>query len=189
MELRSQAIPNLMETLRWPPLKYDVALTRKDLFARDPNLVYYPLVYVHGWTAFQLDNDDLQALRRHLDPGGGTLFADAACGSDAFDASFRQLVAPLFPDHPLVPVPSDDDLCTVKVGFDLSDVQYTQAAGGRGGFPRLEGIKLDDHWAIIYSKLDIDCALERHTGIDCKGYTHASAAKIAANIVIYATLP
>ena len=32
-------------------------------------------------------NDDVQALRRHLDPGGGTLFADAACGSPAFDAA------------------------------------------------------------------------------------------------------
>jgi hypothetical protein len=31
--------------------------------------------------------------------------------------------------------------------------------------------------------------LERHTGFDCKGYTHESAVKIAANIVIYAKLP
>ena len=30
-------------------------------------------------------------LRRHIEPGGGTLFADAACGSPAFDAAFRTL--------------------------------------------------------------------------------------------------
>ena len=56
-----------------------------------------------------------------------------------------------------------------------SDVQYTEAAGGARGFPQLEGVKINDHWAIIYSKFDIGCALERHTGIDCKGYTHESA--------------
>lgn len=147
------------------------------------------MVYVHGRTAFQLDNDDVGALRRHLNLGGGTLFADAACGSPAFDASFRQLVAQLLPGHPLVPIPADDHLLSARVGFALSDIQYTQTAGAGRGFPQLEGVRLDDHWAIIYSKFDIGCALERHTGIDCKGYTHASAAKIAANIVIYATLP
>ena len=104
-------------------------------------------------------------------------------------ASFRLLVAKILPDHPLVPIPRDDPLLSAKVGLDLTDVEYTAAAGGRRGFPQLEGVKLNDHWAIIYSKFDIGCALERHTGVDCKGYTHASAAKIAANIVIYATLP
>jgi hypothetical protein len=56
------------------------------------------------------------------------------------------------------------------------------------GFLQLEEIKLGDHWAIIYSKLDIGCALEKHSGIDCKGYTQARAANIAAWIVMYATL-
>ena len=46
-----QAIPNLMETLRRPPFKFDVVITQKDLFARDPNLIYYPLVYIHGRSA------------------------------------------------------------------------------------------------------------------------------------------
>ncbi len=184
-----QAIPNLMDVLRRPPLTFNVVITQKDLFARDPNLIYYPLIYIHGRSALQLDNDDLPALRRHLEPGGGTLFADAACGSAAFDASFRKLVAELLPDRPLVPIPHDDDLCSDRVGFDLKDVEYTKAAAIPRGFPQLEGVKINDHWAIIYSRFDIGCALERHTGLDCKGYTHSSAAKIAANIVIYATLP
>ncbi len=56
-------------------------------------------------------------------------------------------------------------------------MRFTQAAGGARGFPQLEGVKIDNHWAIIYSKLDIGCALERHTGLECKGYTHESAVK------------
>jgi hypothetical protein len=183
------AVPNLMETLRRPPLSFDVVLTQKDLAPSDPNLVNYPLVYLHGRSGFHLAPEDLGPLRRHLEPGGGTLFADAACGSPAFDASFRRFVAELLPKNPLVPIPRDDELYTTKVGFDLSSVQYSKAAGGRRDFPQLEGVKLDGHWAIIYSKYDLGCALERHQGPDCMGYTSESATQIAANIVIYSTLP
>ncbi len=184
-----QAIPNLMELLRKPPLSLEVVTHPKELLPTDPNLIYYPLVYIHGRAVLAFENADLEALRQHLEPGGGTLFADAACGSPAFDGSFRKFVAQLLPNNPLVPIPLTDDLFGIKVGFDLAKVQYTAAAGGARAFPQLEGIKINDHWAIIYSKFDIGCALERHTGMDCKGYTHESAVKIAANIVIYSMLP
>ena len=93
------------------------------------------------------------------------------------------------PGRELEPIPPDDELYTDRVGFDLSDVQYTKAAGGGKARPRLEGVKVDGHWAIIYSPYDIGCALERQQGLDCKGYTHETAMRIAANVVIYATLP
>ncbi|MGA9922140.1 MAG: DUF4159 domain-containing protein, partial [Isosphaeraceae bacterium] len=139
--------------------------------------------------AFSFTKEDLDALRRHLEPGGGTLFGDSACGSPAFDAAFRRFVTELSPNNPLIPIPRDEELSSTKVGFDLADSQYTKAAGGGKDFPQLEGVKLNGHWAIIYSKYDIGCALERHSGLDCKGYTYESALKIAANIVIYSTLP
>ena len=184
-----QAIPNFIDALRKPPLRFDIVLTQKDLFPRDPNLVYYPLIVLEGRRAFSFPKEEMETLRRHLEPGGGTLFADAASGSPAFDASFRKFVAELLPDHRLEPIPQQDDLFTAKAGFDLSQSQYTKAAGGGKGFPKLEGVKINGHWAIIYSKLDIGCALDRNSGIDCKGYTYESAVKIFANIVIDSTMP
>ena len=184
-----QAIPNLMDALRRPPFNFNVVITQKDLYARDPSLVYYPLIYIHGRASLSFPKEDLDALRSHIDPGGGMLFADAACGSAAFDASFRRFVAELLPNNALVPIPREDDLFTTKVGADLSKVQYTKAAGGGVDFPQLEGVRMNDRWVIIYSKNDIGCALERHTGIECKGYTYESALKIAGNVVIYSTLP
>ena len=129
-----RAIPSLMDVLRKPPLNFDVVLNQKDLEARDPSLVNYPLIYLHGRLGVRLEQDDLPRLRRHLEPGGGTIFADAACGSPAFDAAFRRFVAALLPDNPLVPIPHDDEIYTPKMGFDLPDVQYSPAAGDR---PRL----------------------------------------------------
>ena len=184
-----QAIPNLMDALRKPPFSIDVVMTQKDLFPRDPNLIYYPLIYIHGRGALSFPKEDLDALRRHLDPGGGTLFADAACGSPAFDAAFRRFAAELLPEHRLEPIPRDDELYSDKAGYDLRECQYSKAAGGGKDYPQLEGVKLNGHWAIIYSKFDLGCALERHSGIDCKGYTFDSAVRIAGNIVNYSTFP
>ncbi|RUL82218.1 DUF4159 domain-containing protein [Tautonia sociabilis] len=182
------AIPNLTTVLR-QRIGYDVVINHRELLPTDPNLINFPLIYIHGNAAFSLSDADMEALRSHLDPGGGTFFADAACGSPAFDTAFRRFIAELLPDHELEVIPPDDELYTARVGFDLSDVQYTKAAGGDTARPRLEGVKIDGHWAVIYSPYDIGCALERQQGLDCKGYTHESAMRIAANVVIYATLP
>ncbi len=40
-----------MDALRKPPFSFDVVITQKDLFPRDPNLIYYPLIYIHGRAA------------------------------------------------------------------------------------------------------------------------------------------
>ncbi len=183
-----QAIPNLMDALRKPPFSYDVVLKQKDLFPRNTDLIHYPLIYVHGRGAISFPREDLDALRKHIETGG-TIFADAACGSPAFDAAFRRFVVDLLPSNKLVPIPNDDELYNLPGGFNLKDSQYTRAAGGGKGFPQLEGVKLGGHWVIIYSRLDLGCALERHSGIDCKGYTYKSAVQIAGNIVMYSTLP
>ncbi|MFM7318751.1 MAG: DUF4159 domain-containing protein, partial [bacterium] len=182
------AVPNLTSFLR-EKLKIDVVINHKELVPSDPSLVNYPLLYIHGRNAISFTSEDMEKLRKHVDPGGGTIFADAACGSPAFDASFRRLVAELFPKNALEPIPPEDELLTGKVGYDLADIQYTKAAGGQKGKPQLEGVKVGGKWVVIYSKLDLGCALERQAGLECKGYTYESALRITANIVLYATLP
>ena len=182
------AVPNLTSALR-DGLKLDVVIDHRAITAGDENLVHYPLLYIHGRAGLSFEAKDLDALRRHLDPGGGTIFADAACGSPAFDVAFRKFVADLLPGQPLVPIPPDDPIYLGQPGYDLREVQYTKAAGGGHDRPQLEGVRIDGHWAIIYSRLDIGCALERQQGLDCKGYVHEDALRIAANIVLYATMP
>ncbi len=184
-----QAIPNLMDALRKPPRRFDVVVTQKDLFPRDPNLIYHPLLYLRGRRQIAFPKEDREALRQYLEPGGGTLFADAAFGSPAFDATFRRFVADLFPDKKLEPIQRNDELYTRKMAFDLSQVQLNKAAGGARGFPQLEGVKINGHWAIIYSKDDIGCVLDRRGEIEDKGYTYESALMIFGNIVVYSALP
>jgi hypothetical protein len=98
-------------------------------------------------------------------------------------------MAELLPDHPLVPIPRGDDLYKRDGGYNLANARRTAAAGGKADFPDLEGVRIDGHWAVIYSKIDIGSALEKPGEIDAKGYTHQSALEIATNVVLEATLP
>jgi hypothetical protein len=118
-------ISYLMAALRETPYNFDVSTRHKILFADDPNLIYYPLVHLTGRGPFSMWDEDLDALRRHIVPGGAYLFADAACGNAEFDAAFRRFVAELLPDHQLVPIPRDDELYTDIASLDLSRCQYT----------------------------------------------------------------
>ena len=43
-------------------------------------------------------------------------------------------------------------------------------------------------YAVIYSKYDISCALERQASVACAGYIPEDAEKIAINIILYALL-
>ncbi len=159
-----------------------------------PSWILLPAtIYIHGRGAHSFPREDLEAsLRHHLEPGGGLPSSpDAACAAvfRTFDAAFRRFAAELLPNHRLEPIPRTDEIYNLDGGFELKECQFNKAAGGGKDFPQLEGVKINGHWAIIYSRLDLGCALERHSGIDCKGYTFESAVRIAANIVLYSTLP
>lgn len=172
------------------------ASTKKNsLVATDPDLYKYPVVYMHGRTAFTLGPKEIERLREHLDRGA-VLFADSCCGSAAFDASFRTLVKSLHPDAEFKRIPPDHELFTTAIGADLSQVRRRVPGAGDGpldadvqvGPPLLEGVEIDGRYPIVYSKYDISCALEKQSSAACAGYVPQDALKIAINVIMYAML-
>ncbi len=181
------AIPNLMVHLR-NEFGFRVQLRHEPIGPLDPNLYRFPFLYMHGRNRFRYAEDEVRNLRSLL-LRGATLFADACCGSEPFDEAFRAFARQLFPDNPLEPIPLEDPLITGEYGgYDLRKVQYTRAMPQRTGPVALEGILIDDRWVVVYSRWDIGCALERHQGAECRGYTHESALRIATNVLLYALL-
>jgi hypothetical protein len=178
------AIPNLMSSIR-QKFGLKVVLRHEPIGPTDPNLYRFPFLYMHGRNRFSFQPDELQALRGYL-LRGGTLLADACCAAEPFDQAFREFVRQLFPDRSLQDIPLDDPLFSAQFGYDLQQVRYTRAMSQREGPPRLEGIRIDDRWVIVYSRWDIGCALERHQGSDCRGYIPEDAEKIATNVIFYA---
>lgn len=188
-----RAMSNLMDSMR-RIANLNVNLKTKEMFP-DQNISDHKFLYMHGRKAFSYSEEEQEYLRFNLE-NGGLLFADACCGQEAFDKAFRKFAQELFPKHKLERIPIDDLLFSEKLngkGRALTEknIQCRQDrnAQPRSMAPWLEGIKVDGRWAIIYSKYDIGCALERHQSLDCRGYTPESALRIAQAAVLYSLSP
>ena len=141
---------------------------------------------------FALTEAERDKLRTYLE-NGGFLFADACCGARQFDDSFRKLVEQLL-GQPLERIPVDHELFNNPLANDIRTVnrRIPQADGNSAltlqeskGEPVLEGVQIDGRYAIIFSKYDLSCALERQATVACAGYPTEDAAMIGVNIVLY----
>jgi hypothetical protein len=185
---------NLMTEARKDGL--DVLLATRDLAPSDPNLLDYRFIYMHGRKAFALNDADKKNLHFLL-TSGGLLFADACCGSKAFDASFRAAMEELWsadklhlesitPGDPLFGAELNGEaITTVRCRREGPDGKRAEAEY-RDVAPSLEGIKYNGRWVVIYSRYDIGCALEKHPAGDCLGHTFESAVALGKAAVMYA---
>ena len=168
-----------------------------DLTLADPNVFQYPILYMHGRNRFAMNADERKQIKEYLGRGG-FLFADACCGAKPFDRGFREFVNSLYPDKKLERIPVTHELFSEKIGRDIRKLkrrtqEATEASAAasmvvREAEPFLEGIEIDGRYAVIYSKYDISCALERQAAGNCEGYLPEDAVKLATNIVLYALL-
>jgi len=191
-----QALRNLLRALN-RTVGLSASTRQRNLPASDPNIFKYPVLYMHGRTSYRLSRREIEQLQLYLSRGG-VLFADACCGAKQFDRSFREFIGQLFPNDELQRIPADHDMFTERVGYDLKTVRRRAPETDdpdaalnvveQAGEPFLEGIAIDGRYAVIYSKYDISCALERQASVACTGYVAEDAVKLAVNVVLYAML-
>ncbi|HEY5312821.1 MAG TPA: DUF4159 domain-containing protein, partial [Pirellulales bacterium] len=187
-----RAMRNLMDHVN-KTAGVDVALQTQPLEPLHENMLDFKFLYVHGRGDFTFSEEELKKLRFNLQTGG-LLFADACCGSQAFDQAFRRFVRQAFPGHKLEQVPAQDALYSKDLNGEALTAQNIRLRRERGGefrasIPFLEGVKLDGRWVVLYSKYDIGCALERHQSSDCLGYDNASALRLGSAAVLYLLRP
>jgi hypothetical protein len=171
----------------------DVVLKTDEVQIFNPSVKDYKFLYLHGRGKFDFGNEELPELRFNLE-NGAVLLADACCGQETFDRAFRQFMQELFPKHKLERIPLDDPLFSKDLNGTALTEQNIKCRQEKNSTPRnmppwLEGIKVDGRWAVIYSKYDIGCALERHQSSDCIGYTPDSALLLAKAAVLYTLRP
>ncbi len=189
------ALPNLLRYLSGE-MGLRANTDARELTLTEDRLFDFPVIFMHGRNAFHLSDNERKKLATYLERGG-VLFADAICSSEEFANSFRTEIATLLPDHPLERLPASDPIFSGEFGgFDLKNVArrepQRQAPGGplksniRQVEPELEAVKLGDRYAVIFSRYDLSCALERHESLECPGYTRDDAARLGLNVVLYA---
>jgi hypothetical protein len=173
------------------------ATKQRSLLAQDANIFKYPMLYLHGRENFDLSPRERENLKLYLQRGN-VLFVDSCCSAPQFDKAFRRLMQQLFPENPLQRIAPEHDLFKTSTGHDLSRVKRRElnvdtpdaalALTVREGPPFLEGVEINGAYAVIYSKYDLSCALEKQSSVACAGYVHEDAVKIAVNVVLYAML-
>jgi len=183
-ETDRKSLAHLLEFLR-TNAGMDVAGDKRAVELTSPDLFNYPFLYMTGHHAFSLSDEQKARLKKHI-TSGGMLWAEACCGREEFDKSFRELMKELFPDNPLTKVPPDDPL--YHIAFDLEKVSYTPAVQRRFGdydeLP-LEGVFLGIRWAVVYSKFNLGCSLAGHGDVGNLSVASDDAFKLATNIVVY----
>jgi hypothetical protein len=142
------------------------------------NLYRYPLLYLSGHGRISLSEEEVAELRRYLD-AGGFLYADDNYG---LDASFRQLVAQIYPDEPLVLLP--DVHPVYHSYYDLPGLPKIHEHDGEPaqGF----GIIRDGRLTIFYTySSDISDGLEDPGVHHDPPAVREAAARMAINILMY----
>lgn len=174
----------------------DVIPQAVTLAADDPQLLRHPIAYMTGHQSFALTAAQLDGLRAYLERGG-FLFADACCGREPFDKSFRAMCAALFKDAKLEriatnemnPERSPHPLIRATPGYDATFVQYRPTLAKEQPSlhsPVLEVLRVRGRIALVYSPYGFTCGLEDHACYYCRGYVPDDARKVAANIVLFA---
>jgi hypothetical protein len=189
------ALSNLL-TVMEKQLQMRVDYDKRLLAPTDEKLLDHPLVFMHGRRAFHFSSAERKALKEYLSRGG-FLFADAICANKEFAEALRHELKAIFPDANFVRIPPSHPLFTEEFnGFSLQTVTLRDPQLRDGDdpltaklakvTPLLEGLEIDGRLAVILSPYDISCALEKGTSLDCKGYIPADAARLAANVLLYA---
>jgi Domain of unknown function (DUF4159) len=187
-----RALPNAA-SLIGTQLPISISATPEPVGFDAQQLSDVPFLWIHGRTDFTLDDAQRKVLRAYVE-NGGIILGTAICGNEAFAAAFRRELALILPAAPLLAVPPSHPMMKADGGFDLSNVTIrTPAVGGqagkrvrrRTGIPVLETATVDNLVGVVFSPLDLSCALESPNSVQCPGYSTEDAAKIVANLVLF----
>ena len=191
-----QALPNLQLYAR-RELGLRVEVTGRVIAPEnDEVLLDHPLTFMHGRGSFTWTAAQRRAIGEYLDRGGFIL-SDAICASPDYATSFRENLTAAVPGSKFTRLPADHPLLTTALGgYDVTtvSVRETGVKDATGVIrprivrtaPTLEVLTVDDRIAVVFSPLDISCALERGSSPDCRGYVKEDAARLAMNILLFA---
>jgi len=143
------------------------------------DLYRYPFLYLSGHGRIALAEPELAELRRYLD-GGGFLYADDNYG---LDASFRAMVARLYPEEELAPLPADHPV--FRAFYDLPGPPKIHRHDGEPA--RAFGVTRKGRLVVLYTwSADIGDGLEDPDVHGDPPAVREAALRMAVNVLTYA---
>jgi len=165
------------------PVKFGL----KEMRLSDPRIFDAPLLYMTGHEHFELGGQELASLRRYLE-NGGCLFAESCCGRKGFDLAFRKVLRRVMPEHRLQRIRPGAAIFKDPNDIKMLGVTPTLAAdmGKAAVEPFLEGLEIEGHYAVIYSRFGLAGGWEMSQSPYARGYNEVEAIKLGQNILMYA---
>ncbi|MGL6097291.1 MAG: DUF4159 domain-containing protein, partial [Fimbriiglobus sp.] len=150
----------------------------EELLAEVGVLVQSPILYLNGHRRPVLSGQQEDLIKRYIEEGGFVL-AEACCGSPEFADGFRRLMAKLFPDNQLRPMPPEH-----PVWRSYFAVPPTE-------FPKLECLERGCRTVVILSPEPLagywEDARFMPKGKDAAADRGQQAYRLAGNVIAYAT--
>ena len=158
-----------------------VAFDQRPVDAKEVQLAKYPFLYMTGFKDPRFSDDEVGALRRHLQ-AGGFLFVNNCSGYAAFDKHIRGMASRLFPDQKLEKIGKDHKLFAAF--YKITGGKDRQSSAPRE--IELEGVRIKDRLVMVYSKNDMVTHLKLVSDPFGNGYDADTCRKMAVNVVSYA---
>jgi hypothetical protein len=172
------SLPNLLEalnertTVRAPQREQVVEIT-------DPDLYKYPYLYLNGHGIVRFTDEEVRILRDYF-AAGGFLHADDNYG---MDSSFRREMKRVFPDSPLIELPSDHAMYHAFYDFPrgLPKIHEHDNKPAQGF-----GIFYQDRLAVFYTyECDLGDGWEDPDVHNDPPDKHEAALQMGINIIMY----
>ena len=165
------------------PVKFQV----RELRMSEPAVFNSPLLYLTGHEHFTLNAKEIAALRQYL-LNGGFLFAEACCGRKGFDLAFRQLMKQVLPDRPLQAIRDTSRMFNYPYELKTLGVTPTlaQELGQAAVPPMIEGVEVDGHVVVVYSRLGMAGGWEMSQSPYARGYDDVGSIKLGQCILMQA---
>ncbi|HPG69055.1 MAG TPA: DUF4159 domain-containing protein [Candidatus Hydrogenedentes bacterium] len=173
------AVANLLKAINRNSAIH-VRFVRKNVDAMSTDLFNVPFLYMTGHHEFRFSEQEVQNLRAYL-LDGGFLLADACCGRTAFDTAFRREMARVLPDRALEAIPAEDALYSAL--YPVKRVTLTRTGDSA---PRLEGVRVEGLYAVVYSRDDLGNGWEGIEHPYVNDICQEDSLRLAMNVVMYA---
>lgn len=158
----------------------------RELRLTDSAIFDSPVLYMTGHEYFELNPEEMAALRVYLQ-SGGLLIGESCCGRRGFNRAFRRMLEQVLPQQALAPVPPDSSV--YRFPNNLQALSITPAlmeeAGAAAIRPRLEGVTLDGAYVVIYSPFGMAGGWEMSPSPYARGYQPAAAMQLGENLLFY----
>jgi hypothetical protein len=170
--------------------KTPVRFAREEVPLDSPKLFEVPFVYMTGHQDFQLNSAERANLRQYL-MRGGVLLADACCGREAFDRSFRTEMSKVLNNQNLERLPDNHPIFLYP--NNIKGVQPQPALAHRLGSkgrikPELYGVDINGSLGVIYSPHGLSCGWELAQCPYCAGLSAQDSLALGVNIMSYVVL-